>query len=171
MKRAILCLVSLAAFFTATVEAQVDTTRVDTAQAHLPVDELARQINWRKLVRVSTEAGRVQLERPNLEPDGLYYREAIWIVARDPVTPNLPLPLPLELIERIEVRKGHPLPGLAIGLGVGTLLGVVLAESGGGGDLRTALLIPFGAGGGALLGFVIGESRVSWNPIYQRRFD
>lgn len=136
----------------------------------MPIAELARKINWRRQVRVSLDAGQVQVERPELKPDGLYYRDATWIVEQDPGTPSLPLPLPLDLIERIEVRKGHPLPGLAIGFGVGVLLGVAVAggdDRGADGDLGK-LPIVFGAGGGALLGFSIGESRVTWRPIYRR---
>ncbi len=172
MERALLCLLVLAAAIDpATVPAQFDTTRVATAQAALPVAELAREINWRKQVRVSTEAGRIQVNRPELKLDGLYYRDATWIVLKDPGTPNIPLPLPRDLIERIEVRKGHPLPGLAIGLLAGTLVGVVVAgpDAGGGADGDLGKLpIVFGAGGGALLGFIIGESRVTWRPIYRR---
>lgn len=172
MERALLCLLVLAAAIDpATVPAQVDTTRVDTAQAALLVEELAREINWRKQVRVSIEAGRVQVERPELKLDGLYYRDATWIVIQDPGTPNLPLPLPLDLIERIEVRKGHPLPGLAIGFLAGTLVGVMVAgpDDGGGADGNLGMLpIVLGAGGGALLGFIIGESRVTWRPVYRR---
>jgi hypothetical protein len=133
-------------------------------QNTFPVTRLEAEINRRKLLRVYTTGGGVELMRPRVSALGIGYEEA-RALGPGSVTTAFPRPIPPSIIERIEVREGHTVLGLAAGANVG----IILAAAGSGSansDLSyNVLFVPLGAG----VGFVVGGSIVHWKTVYERR--
>lgn len=167
----VLALVSLLAGSTAPAQ-----TRGPQRQDSVVRTSLQHQINAQALIRVRGSWGTADLSRPRLVGSTLTYASA-WSPAALP-PPALPQSLPLDAVDRIEVRRSAAGTGALIGAGIGLAgglaAGLALAgslcndglgchnETGGVGLITVA-----STAAGALVGALIGAPIKKWKTVYR----